>query len=62
MGNKLGINPSDINCVAIWGNHSPTMYPDLHNATVLGGESVIDQIDDKWYKEEFTPRIQKRGA
>ena len=62
LGNKLGINPSDIDCVAIWGNHSPTMYPDLHNATVLGGESVINQIDDKWYKEEFTPCIQKRGA
>ena len=38
------------------------MYPDLHNVTVLGGEPVIDQIDEDWYKTEFTPRIQKRGA
>ena len=62
LGNKLGVNPSDIDGVVIWGNHSPTMYPDLHNTTVLAGESVIDQIDQDWYKEDFTPRIQKRGA
>lgn len=62
LGNKLGVNPSDIDGVVVWGNHSPTMYPDLHNATVLAGESVIDQIDQNWYKEDFTPRIQKRGA
>lgn len=62
LGNKLGVNPADIDGVVIWGNHSPTMYPDLHNATVLAEESVINQIDEKWYKEEFTPRIQKRGA
>ena len=61
LGNKIGVNPSDIDSIAVWGNHSPTMYPDLHNATALG-ESLIDQIDEKWYKEEFTPRIQKRGA
>ena len=62
LGNKLGVNPSDINGVCIWGNHSPTMYPDLHHAKVLGNEAAIDLIDETWYKEEFIPRIQKRGA
>ncbi|WP_263080659.1 malate dehydrogenase [Endozoicomonas sp. Mp262] len=62
LGNKLGVNPSDIDGVCIWGNHSPTMYPDLHHARVLGEEPVIDQIDPQWYKDEYTPRIQKRGA
>lgn len=62
LGNKLGVNPADIEGVCIWGNHSPTMYPDLHHAQVLGDEAAIDMIDDSWYKEEFTPRIQKRGA
>lgn len=62
LGNKLGVNPADIDGVCIWGNHSVTMYPDLHHARVLGEESVIDQIDRKWYRDEFTPRIQKRGA
>lgn len=62
LGNKLGVNPSDIEGVCVWGNHSPTMYPDLHHAQVLGDEMAIDMIDEAWYKEEFTPRIQKRGA
>ncbi|WOG27164.1 malate dehydrogenase [Endozoicomonas sp. 8E] len=62
LGNKLGVNPSDIDGVCVWGNHSPTMYPDVHHATVLGEESAISKIDEKWYKEDFTPRIQKRGA
>lgn len=62
LGNKLGVNPSDIDGVCVWGNHSPTMYPDVHHALVLGEESAISKIDEKWYKEDFTPRIQKRGA
>ena len=62
LGNKLGVNPADIEGVCIWGNHSPSMYPDLHHAQVLGDEAAIDMIDGSWYKEEFTPRIQKRGA
>lgn len=62
LGNKLGVNPADIDGVCVWGNHSPTMYPDLHHARVLGEESVMDKIDSAWYKEEFTPCIQKRGA
>ena len=62
LGNKLGVNPADIEGVCIWGNHSPSMYPDLHHAQILGDEAAIDMIDDQWYKGEFTPRIQKRGA
>lgn len=61
LGNKIGVNPSDIDGVVVWGNHSPTMYPDLHNTTAMG-EPVIDQVDEQWYREEFTPRIQQRGA
>ena len=62
LGNQIGINPSDIDDVCIWGNHSPTMYPDLHNARALGEDDIINQLDENWYKNEFTPRVQKRGA
>ena len=62
LANKLGVNPGDVEGVCIWGNHSPTMYPDLHHAQILGDEAAIDMIDEKWYREEYTPRIQKRGA
>ena len=47
---KTGSSVTDIKQLAIWGNHSPTMYPDIRSTTVKG-------IND-----EFTPRVQKRGA
>jgi malate dehydrogenase len=52
---------SDIKQMAIWGNHSPTMYPDIRNTTV-GGKKALDLVDKKWINDEFTPRVQKRGA
>merc|ERR1711934_238452 len=47
--------------MAIWGNHSPTMYPDVRSCTI-GGKSALDLIADDWKIKEFTPRVQKRGA
>lgn len=51
----------DIKQMAIWGNHSPTMYPDIRN-TLVNGKKALDLVDLKWVNEEFTPRVQKRGA
>jgi malate/lactate dehydrogenase len=47
--------------MAIWGNHSPTMYPDIRNTTVAG-KAAPSLVDAKWTNDEFTPRVQKRGA
>jgi malate dehydrogenase len=53
--------------VAVWGNHSPTMYPDFRNA-IVGSESVAKLVGygaadgDKWNKETFIPTVGKRGA
>jgi malate dehydrogenase len=48
--------------MAVWGNHSPTMYPDLFNAKVKG-EVAADLIDDQvWIEEQFLPTVGKRGA
>jgi malate dehydrogenase len=45
----------------IWGNHSPTMYPDVENALV-GDKSVGSIIDDmNWVKNNFLPTVQQRG-
>ncbi|MFT6791635.1 MAG: malate dehydrogenase [Cellvibrionaceae bacterium] len=55
---------SDINHIekmTIWGNHSSTQYPDIHQATV-NGKAAIDLIDQTWYEEIFIPTVQKRGA
>ena len=52
----------DIEKVIVWGNHSPTMYADYRFATV-GGQSVQALInDDDWNRDEFLPKVGKRGA
>ena len=58
---KTGAKVTDIKQMAIWGNHSPTMYPDIRNTTV-GGKAATSLVDAKWIGDEFTPRVQKRGA
>ena len=52
---------TQIQQMAIWGNHSPTMYPDVRNCTI-NGTAANDMIDQDWKINEFTPRVQKRGA
>ncbi|MCD6679726.1 MAG: malate dehydrogenase [Burkholderiaceae bacterium] len=48
--------------LVVWGNHSPTMYPDYRFATV-DGQSVRDLIgDETWNRDVFIPTVGKRGA
>jgi malate dehydrogenase len=48
--------------LVVWGNHSPTMYADYRHATT-GGKSLKDHIDDEnWNRNEFLPKVGKRGA
>lgn len=62
LATKLGRPVADIQKLAVWGNHSPTMYPDYRFATI-GGQSVAKIInDDKWNREVFIPTVGKRGA
>jgi malate dehydrogenase len=61
LANKLGVGVSDVNDLVVWGNHSPTMFPDLFNAKV-NGERASDKVDEQWYEGEFMPRVGKRGA
>ena len=58
---KTGAEVTDIAGLAIWGNHSPTMYPALQHATV-GGQPALGQVDMAWVENEFLPTVQKRGA
>ena len=52
---------SDIKQMTIWGNHSTTQYPDISNATVAG-KAAKELVDQAWYKDEYIPRVAKRGA
>ncbi|MBX9715053.1 MAG: malate dehydrogenase [Burkholderiaceae bacterium] len=59
---KTGKPVSSIEKLAVWGNHSPTMYADYRFATI-GGQSVKAMInDDVWNKDTFLPTVGKRGA
>jgi len=59
---KIGKPVAAIEKLCVWGNHSPTMYPDYRFATV-DGQSVKAAInDDVWNKDVFLPTVGKRGA
>jgi malate dehydrogenase len=62
IATKMGIAVGDIEQLAVWGNHSPTMYADYRFATV-NGQSVKDAINDhEWNRDVFLPTVGKRGA
>ena len=61
LAKKTNVNVDQVSNMIIWGNHSPTMYPDIENAEV-NGESVSSVINDMgWVENEFLPTVQQRG-
>jgi malate dehydrogenase len=61
LAQKLDIPVEEVEDLVVWGNHSPSMFPDLFNASV-GGTPAIDLVDMDWYENEYIPRVGKRGA
>jgi len=47
--------------LAIWGNHSATLYPDFTNATI-DGKPAAEVVERAWLETEFIPAVQQRGA
>jgi len=62
LAQKAGVPVSAVKKVTIWGNHSPTQYPDAHHAEINGQPAPQVIQDDAWLKETFVPTVQKRGA
>ena len=59
---KAGVAVDSIEKLIVWGNHSPTMYPDFRFAT-SGGQSLKERINDEnWNRSVFIPTVGKRGA
>lgn len=62
LANKLAVPVTDVTEMGVWGNHSPTMYPDLFHAKV-GGQQAAAVVDDQaWIENDFLPNVGKRGA
>jgi malate dehydrogenase len=59
---KVAAPVTDVTQMGVWGNHSPTMYPDLFHAQVDGklAAGVVD--DQEWIENDFLPNVGKRGA
>jgi malate dehydrogenase len=62
LSKKTGKGVESFEKLTVWGNHSPTMYPDLRFASA-GGTPVKQLINDEaWVKDTFMPTVGKRGA
>ena len=61
LANKAGVRVKDVKRLAIWGNHSATLYPDFTNANV-NGKNASEAVDRAWLEKEFIPAVQQRGA
>jgi malate dehydrogenase len=62
LAQKAGATVDTVKKLAIWGNHSPTMYPNYFETTI-GGKKATDLIkDEAWLQGEFLTTVQQRGA
>lgn len=59
LAKKVGVHVSEVQKMAIWGNHSSTMFPDLRNALVAGAPATT-LVDKQWINDEFIPTVQTR--
>ena len=62
LATKTGQSVDSIQKMIVWGNHSPTMYPDYRFATI-GGKAAPQVVnDEKWYRDTFIKTVGQRGA
>jgi len=64
LATRAGARVKDVKKLAIWGNHSATLYPDFTNATV-NGKLATEDTDPAWLawlEKDFIPAVQQRGA
>jgi len=62
LAKKAGVDVTEVSNLAIWGNHSATMYPDFYNAKISGKAATDVITDEAWLKGEFISTVQQRGA
>ncbi len=62
LATRTGKPVDSIEKMVVWGNHSPTMYPDIRFATVAGTPAKALVNDEGWYRDTYIPTVGKRGA
>ncbi|EJX03109.1 malate dehydrogenase, partial [gut metagenome] len=61
LAEKTAAPVADIEKMAVWGNHSPTMVSDISH-TLIGGRPATELADDEWVLKDFRPTVAKRGG
>lgn len=62
LAQKAGVTVKEVSHLAVWGNHSSTMYPDFENAKISGRQATEVISDRKWLETDFLKTVQQRGA
>jgi malate dehydrogenase len=62
LAKKAGVDIVAVSNLAVWGNHSPTMFPDFHNARINGRAATEVIRDSPWLEGEFLASVQQRGT
>lgn len=61
LATKTSVPVTKIEHMVIWGNHSLTQYPDISHC-IVDGKKASSLVENNWYRNEFIPKVQKRGA
>jgi malate dehydrogenase len=59
---KTGVHTSNLKKMTVWGNHSVTQYPDIHQVEGNGSNVWSGINDQQWLEDNFIPTVAKRGA
>ncbi|RZT15744.1 malate dehydrogenase [Mycobacterium sp. BK558] len=62
MARHAGVPVTEISKMTIWGNHSPTQYPDIFHSIVGGRAGADYAADTRWLADEFIPTVARRGT
>ena len=62
LAQKAGVPVKEVTELCVWGNHSPTMFPDFYNTKIARQPATKVIADEAWLKDTFVPTVGKRGA
>lgn len=61
LAQKTDTHVNNIQHMIVWGNHSASQYPDISHCTV-NGKPAKELVAQDWYRDDFMPTVQQRGA
>ncbi len=62
LASKAGVGVGSVSNLGVWGNHSPTMFPDFYHAKINGRPAAETIPDENWLKTEFVATVAQRGT